>query len=114
MALTAEQLALITAFRKEAEDLGQANVEKIYQRKQGELAIVVGDNQIALPGDPYASADGYEIVFFEAIDEDLIDIKEAISIETQTTGGFVINTPRAGNLRWITFLKVPNFSYWTN
>lgn len=113
MALTPEQQALIAVFRKETEDLVNANVENIYQRKQGTKTLVVGTNEISLPGASYASADNYEVQFFEATDTDGVDIKEAISIETKATNGFVVNTPRAGTLRWISFLKVPNFTYHT-
>ena len=117
MTLTPEQLALITAFRKETEDLVQANVRNIFKVKYGEKTLSVGSNTITFQigtDDSYLNGTEYEVKFFEATDSDGIDIKEAISITTQTASAFTINTPRAGVLRWQTNLKTPSFNFWTN
>lgn len=103
----------IAKFRKDTEDIVQANVRDIFQVKYGELSMSEGDNTINLPGDAYSYNDVYEIEFYQATDSDGIDIRDAISIESRTTNSFVINTPRAGTLRWITKLKTPKFTFWT-
>ena len=103
----------ITAFRKAAEDLTQANVRDIFKPKYGEVTMEIGDNTITFSGEAYLTADEYEIKFHQATDTDGIDIKDAISIESKAVGSFTINTPRAGTLRWVTSLKTPNFNFWT-
>ncbi len=103
----------IEQFRKDTEDLVQANVRVIYQAKYGELSMEAGDNVIALSGDAYSADDVYEIEFYQATDTSGIDIRDAISIDSRTVNSFTINTPRAGTLRWVTFLKTPQFNFWT-
>jgi hypothetical protein len=103
----------IEQFRKDTEDLVQANVRAIFQVKYGELSMEAGDNTINLSGDAYPSDSVYEIRFHQATDSDGIDIRDAISIEEKTVDSFTINTPRAGTLRWVTFLKTPQFNFWT-
>ena len=107
---------LIEAFRQANEDLTQANVRNIYKAKYGTASLIVGSNVITLPLDSdtaYATADEYEIRFLEAIDGDDIDIREALSISAKTSSSFTVTSPRAGSLRWETFLKVPNFNFHT-
>lgn len=108
---------LIEAFRKEAEDLTQAIVRNIFKAKYGEEDLVIGDTTITLPIDSdteYSTADEYEIRFLSAVDTDGIDIKEAIYIKSKTASAFVVNSPLVGYVRWETFLKVPNFNFWTS
>lgn len=108
---------LITAFRKEAEDLTQAIVRNIFKAKYGEDNLIIGDTTIILPIDSdtaYATAEEYDVRFHSAVDTDGIDIKEAIYIKSKTASAFVINSPLVGTVRWETFLKVPNFNFWTS
>ncbi len=112
----ATKAELITAFRKENEDLTQANVRNIYKAKYGTANLAIGTTTITLPIDDdtaYATADEYEIRFHEAIDTDDIDIKEAIYISTKTATAFIVTSPLVGTLKWETFLKIPNFNFWT-
>ena len=113
----AQLIALIEVFRKEAEDLTQANVRSIYKSKYGEANIIEGDTVIALvstvPEEVYDNATDYEIRFHSAISDDDINIKEAVSITDKTAVSFTVNSPMAGVLKWETFLKIPNFNYWT-
>lgn len=113
---------LVTIFRKELEDLVQANVRNIFKSQYGTKTLVIGNNVITLEADTdpasevttsYLTADEYEIRFHEAIDTDGIDIKQALSITNKTAAGFTVVSPLAGTLKWETFLKIPNFNYWT-
>lgn len=116
MPLTTEQLALITAFRKETEDLVQSNIRNVFKAKYGEAALTAGSNTITFPvgtDDVYQSDDEYEVRFSEATDTDGTDIREAISITEQTASAFIVSTPRAGTLRWQANLKTPNFNFHT-
>lgn len=116
MSLSQDILDAITAFRKEAEDLAQANVRNIFKAKFGEEALVVGQITVSFPiasDTAYSGADDYEIRIHEALDEDGIDIKAALIISDKTTSGFKIYSPLAGTVKWESFLKTPNFNFWT-
>lgn len=107
---------LIELFRKANEDLTQANVRNIFKAKYGEITIEPGDNTVTLPLDSdtaYLTAGEYEIRFHEATDTDGIDIKQALIIKNKTATSFVIESTLDGLVRWETFLKVPNFNFWT-
>jgi len=107
---------LIEAFRKETEDLVQANVRNIFKAKHGEKTLIAGSNTISLPvgtDDNYDTPGEYEIRFVEATDGNGIDISEAISISSKTASGFVVDSPRAGTLKWETYLITPNFNFLT-
>jgi hypothetical protein len=107
---------LIEAFRQETEDLVHANVRKMFRAKYGEETIIAGDNSIVLPvgtDDTYETANEYDIAIAEAKDLDNIDIKDALVVKDITASGFVITSPRAGAIRWYTFLRTPDFFFWT-
>ena len=108
---------LITAFRKETEDLVQANVRAIYKYKQGTANLIDGDTVVSLastyPEEVYSDANEYTIRFIEALDEDGIDISASLLITSRTTTSFTVNSMRAGTLKWQTYLTVPNFTYHT-
>ena len=113
---------LITTFRKENEDLVQANVRNIYKYQYGTKVLAVGDNVITLATDTdpasevttsYLTAEEYEIRFHKAVDSDDIDIKMALVISAKTSAGFTVTSDFIGSLEWETFLKIPNFNYWT-
>jgi hypothetical protein len=110
---TALQLALITAFRKEAEDMINVLFKTIYEIQYGTLSATVGDNTVSL-ATAYSSINSYEIVFYEAMDVDVIDIRDSLVIEHKAVGGFTIVCERACSIRWATFLRTPNISYFTN
>lgn len=112
----ATKAELIEIFRKEAEDLTQAIVRNIFKAKYGENNLIIGDTTITLPVDSdtaYATADEYDVRFNSAIDTDGIDIKEAILIKNKTATSFVIESPLVGTVKWESFLKVPNFNFFT-
>ena len=114
--LPEEVLALIADFRKETEDLVQANVREIYKAKSGTKTLASGSNNIVFSVDDeinYSNANDYGIRFRSAIDTDGFDIKEAISITAKTTSGFTVNSPGAGELKWETYLITPDFGFWT-
>lgn len=107
---------LITAFRKENEDLTQANVRNIYKAKYGVKTLAVGNNTITmpiLPDSDYETTEEYGIRYYEALDGDGIDIRLALVEVSRTTTSFVIYSPTTGTLKWETFLLVPNFNFWT-
>ena len=116
MALPQEILDAVTALRKETEDLVQANVRNIFKAKFGEESLVVGDNTVTFPisdDTAYLTADEYEIRIQEAYDGDGIDITNALIISNKTVSGFTVNSLRVGSLKWESFLKTPNFNFWT-
>jgi hypothetical protein len=77
----------------------------------------VGDNVITLSSyvadEAYTDPSEYEIRFHEALDADGIDIKASLVIIDKTAVSFTVNSLLIGTLKWETFLKVPNFNYWT-
>ena len=112
----ATKAQLITAVRKELEDLAQANVRNIYKAKYGVKTLAVGNNTITMPvldDSTYATTAEYGIRYYEALDEDGVDIRLALVEVSRTTSSFVIYSPTTGTLKWETFLLVPNFNFWT-
>jgi hypothetical protein len=107
------QAELITAFRKEVEDMINVLFKTIYEIQYDTLTAIAGDNVVSL-STPYLSVDDYEIVFYEAMDVDDIDIRDSLVIEDKAVGGFTIVSERACSIRWATFLRVPNVSYFTS
>lgn len=107
---------LVEIFRKANEDLTQANVRNIFKVKSGVKELTVGDNLIVLPisdDTAYLSASDYRVSFYSALDNDGIDIAAALVITDQTATSFTVNSPRAGTLKWETYLIVPNFNMHT-
>ena len=104
---------LITLFRKEVEDFINILWKTIYEIQYGTLSASVGDNTVSLTT-AYGSVDDYEIVFYEAMDGDDIDIRDSLVIENKAVGGFTIVCERACSIRWATLLRTPNISYFTN
>ena len=116
MSLSAEILAAITALRKELEDLTQANVRNIYKAQYGEENIVNGNYGVAFQVNAdtsFQSGDEYEVVIHEALSEDGMDIRQAVTVTNKTATGFQVSSPIAGTMKWYIFLKVPNFNFWT-
>jgi hypothetical protein len=60
----------------------------------------------------YTSVDDYEIRIQEALDADGVDIRNAITI-TKGVTGFTVVSSRAGDIKWESFLKYPDFDFWT-
>lgn len=107
---------LITTFRKAVEDLVQANVRTIFKAKYGTKTLTAGSNTITFDvgtDDNYTSGTEYTVRFIEAVDSNNIDIRDAIYITSQTASAFVVNSARAGTLKWESHLNVPNFNFWT-
>jgi hypothetical protein len=112
----ATKAELIEVFRKATEDLMQAKDRITYKAKYGENVLAVGDNTITLPiadDTAYATADEYDISFIEALDADDIDIRPALVISNKTATSFKVYSPNITTLRWQTYLKVPNFNFFT-
>ena len=118
----ATKAELITIFRKENEDLCQANVRNIFKAQFGTKTLSIGDNVItlAVDSDPasevrtdYLTAEEYGIKYYEALDGDGIDIKMALVVTSKTASSFTVNSLTTGTLKWETFLLLPNFNYWT-
>jgi len=107
------QAELITAFRKEVEDMINAKWKLVLEIQYNTLSASVGDNVISLDT-AYSSADDYEIQFLEATDADDIDIRDSLIIKDKVIGGFTIECERACSIRWATYLRIPNLSYFTN
>lgn len=107
------QAELITAFRKEVEDMINVLFKTIYEIQYDTLSATVGDNVVSLTTS-YSAVDDYEIVFYEALDADDIDIRDSLIIKDKAVGGFTIECERACSIRWATFLRIPNVSYFTN
>jgi len=64
----------------------------------------------------FTDPDEYEIRFHKAVevvDEEEIDIKQALVITEKTVVSFTVNSPVVGTLQWEIFLKYPNFNFWT-
>jgi hypothetical protein len=113
---------LVTIFRKEAEDLMRANDRNTHKAQYGTKTLEVGANYIILEADTdpasdvitsYETPEEYEIRFHKAIDSEGIDIKEALTITDKTSAGFTVTSGFIGELEWETFLKYPNFNFWT-
>ncbi len=97
--------------RKATEDLIQVNVREIFQVQYGEETLIDGDLTVTLET-AYDDAGLYEVYVVQAVDNDGVDIKEAISI-TKGTGSFVVASSCAGTLRWTSCLKMPYFNFWS-
>jgi hypothetical protein len=108
----AELTVLITAFRKETEDLVMANVKTIFNIQYDEESLIEGTISVAIP-DAYVSVDDYEVVVFSALDAEDNDIKDTLVIEKVTASSFTVESPIAGTLRWETMRRVPQINYWT-
>jgi len=107
------QEELITAFRKEAEDLVQAMLIQIFLVKYGELNASPGDNIISFTGDAYDSATDYTIRIVEALDGDGIDVKGELNIKDKTANGFKINAVRTCVIKWQTGRNSPKINFHT-
>jgi hypothetical protein len=109
----ATQEELITAFRKETEDLVYANIIQIFLIKYDTLSASAGDNVISFIGDAYDSDSDYIIRIVEALDEDNIDVKGELNIKNKTANGFTINAARPCSIKWQTARNSPKINFWT-
>lgn len=124
MALTAAQIALVEAFRKESDDKVVAIISDMFLIKYGEKICVAGDNSIAFAtdtsndpddataDDPYEGED-YAIAIIEAFDGNGIDVRSEIEITTKTINGFTVNCLTACTIKWQTARKTPKIDFWT-
>lgn len=108
----AELIVLITAFRKETEDLVMANVKEIFNIQYDEEVLTAGTISVAIPA-AYVSVDDYEVVVFSALDAEDNDIKDALVITKVTASSFTAESPRVGTLRWETMRRIPQINFWT-
>jgi hypothetical protein len=113
--MTSEEFnTLLTAFRKETEDLTVSLVKDMFQIQYGEISITAGETKTVSLSDPvYASASDYQVVVFEATDINGVNIIDAITITDQGTNYFEVHSPRAGTIRWQTIRKTPKINFWT-
>ena len=107
------QEELITAFRKETEDLVNAWLTLVFLIKYDTLSASVGDNAVSFSGDAYDSADDYNVRIIEALDGDDIGVKGELNITDKTANGFTINALRACDIEWQTSRNNPKISFWT-
>jgi hypothetical protein len=107
------QEELITAFRKETEDLVQAMLIQIFLIKYGELSAVVGDNPVSFTGDAYDSATDYTIRIVEALDGEGIDVRGELNIKDKTANGFKISAVRPCSIKWQTGRNSPKINFHT-
>jgi len=122
MPLTAEQLALVEAFTKEAQDFARANIINAFMMKYGEVQAVVGNNVIAFSdngvdatsGVPYDNTE-YIIDVIEAQDADGYDVRAELEIldENKTVNGFVINCLNPCTIKWSTTRRTPKVEFFT-
>lgn len=120
MPLSAEQLEMVEAFVKEAQDFARANIIDAFLMKHGTLNANVGDNVIGFsdtgtdPTDhvPYDDTN-YIITIIEAIDGDGIDVKGELEITNKTVNGFTINCLTACTIKWHTSRPSPKINFWT-
>lgn len=115
MSLSQDILDAITAFRKENEDLVQANIRKIYRYKYGEETLSVGENTVSFPVEDdtaYPEPESYNLILY-ATDADGVDITASIIVTENTTSGFKVDSPRIGTLIWESSLKIPDFNFHT-
>lgn len=115
MAVTPGTSALIRIFRKETEDLVKKNVQVMFNIQRVELALMFGDNNIALPGDAYDDI-YYLIDVVKATDADGVDVRAELEIleENKTVGGFVVNAMNPCNAVFITMRKTPKADFFTD
>lgn len=115
MPLPQEILDLITAFRKETEDLVQSKVEEMFLIKHQDLALNPGNNNITFPGYSYDSGSDYVIDIYRAIDGNGIDVRGELEIPdaSRTANGFIINALNSCSIRFVTKRKTPKINYWT-
>lgn len=110
---TAAQLALIAAFRKEAEDMITALVKRAFKVQYGELVCVAGENSVSFTETDWQYNDtDYEIFIYEALDANGVDIKFSITAY-KTVGGITLICPRPCTARWQTTLRVPDWEFIT-
>ena len=105
------QEELITAFRKETEDLVFAHILNIFLMKNGEETLSAGDNTVTFKGDPYDSVDDYVVGIYEALDADGIDVRGELTVKDATVNGFVINAVRPCVARWTSARKIPKINF---
>ena len=108
----AELIVLITAFRKETEDLVMANVKGIFNVQYDEETLTAGTISVSIP-EAYVSVDDYEVVVFSALDVEANDIKDALVITKVSSSSFTVESPVVGTLRWETMRRVPQINFWT-
>lgn len=115
MALTAEQLALITIFRKENEDLVKKNVQVMFNIQAIEQVLSVGDNSVAIPGDAFDDTN-YLIDPVYAIDADDVDVRGELEIleDNKTVNGFVVTAITPCTARFVVMRRTPKADFFTD
>jgi len=99
---------LITLFREETEDLIRSSVIDMFNIQGGTTAVTVGlaGVSVSLPI-PYDSVDEYDIKILSALDADLTDIVDAITVNKISASSFKLFTQRDGTVRWTSSRRFP-------
>jgi hypothetical protein len=105
---------LITAFRKETEDMVMTMIRDMFNYQYGEIAVSEGVTSNISLSVAYDSANDYEVAIFSALDGAGTDIVDALTITKVGPNGFTIDTDRSGNVRWETVRRTPKISFFTN
>ena len=107
------QAELITAFRKETQDLVFAMIIDIFLMKQGEKVAIAGSNTVTFEGDAYDSLDDFVVGFYEAYDADGIDVRGELKITDYTENGFTFTAVRSCIVKWTSARKIPKINFYT-
>lgn len=110
----AELQQLITVFRKETEDLITSINVEMFKIQYGEESMLEDETITVNLIDAYSAASDFEVVIFEALDTDGVNIKDALVVaESKTASSFSIYSPRECTVRWQTLRRTPLINFWT-
>jgi len=117
----ATRAELITALRKEMEDLFTVRVSHIFMIQYGTISVTTPSTAVTFTQSDtdtgeetkfsYEDTD-YEIYIYSAMDANNIDIKAALTF-TKTLSGFTIHAPRNCTVRWQVSLRTPRMYFFT-
>lgn len=105
---------LVTQVRKENEDLITAKMEDMFQIQYGEFDCVAGQPVLIPLAKAYDTVDIYQVLIFEALDTDGVDMRDAVSVIDRQRNSFTLLPLRDGHICWETVLKTPKINYWTD
>lgn len=109
------QAELITAFRKETEDLIRVSVIDMFNIQYGVTNVTTGVNgtTVSFPVPYDLTTEDYEVKIFSALDAQLTDIVDAITITKINVTSFRLNTARDGTVRWSASRRLPKVNFFT-
>ncbi len=109
----AELITLITAFRKETEDLVLAKLVDVFNIQYGEYTSYPDETHSVSLSAAFASADDYIVNVFSAVDPDGANVVDSLEIAYASASGFTIYSPRAAVIKWQAARRTPKFNFWT-